>query len=96
MDQLVKEGAHKTGNWIVYEEPGVIAELKRMGYDGIWINENIGGEQDTIAAFSPEQVKSASGNRGTFDSSANISYSRSVSAPYSLMTSHSLSYGDST
>jgi hypothetical protein len=76
MDQLVKDGAHKTGNWIVYEERGVIAELKRMGYDGIWINENIGGEQDTIAAFSPEQVKSASGNRGTFDSSANISYSR--------------------
>ena len=47
----------------------LVDTLKKLGYDGaiIW-EENQGGEaQQTYVAFSPEQIKSAAGNRGTFD-----------------------------
>jgi hypothetical protein len=51
-----------------------IAKAKKLGHDGIeFPNLNTKGESGTIAAFSPEQVKSAIGNRGTFDATdANI------------------------
>ncbi len=49
---------------------GISRELQKRGYDGI-----IG--HDTIVVFRPEQVKSAIGNRGTFDDSANILFSQS-------------------
>jgi intein/homing endonuclease/GGDEF domain-containing protein len=39
--------------------------LKRMGYDGARLEEPSG--IDTWVAFDPEQVKSATGNQGTFD-----------------------------
>ncbi|NLX17643.1 MAG: hypothetical protein GXY45_11860 [Ramlibacter sp.] len=47
-------------------------ELERDGYDGIEIeDEEFGGV--SYVAFRPEQIKSATGNRGTFDGSdANI------------------------
>jgi len=64
---LVDRGYHKTGNWIVYERPDVINFLKSKGYDGIWINENTDGPQETIAPFSNTQIKSASGNKGTWE-----------------------------
>jgi hypothetical protein len=51
-----------------------IAKAKRLGHDGIeFPNLNTVGESGTVAVFSPEQVKSATGNRGTFDrNDANI------------------------
>lgn len=69
--ELVDQGAHKTGNWVVYESKAVIDELKSLGYDGIWIAETIGGPQETIAAFYPNQVKSAVGNTGEFSRTDN-------------------------
>jgi hypothetical protein len=63
---LVDKEYHKSGNWVIYEDKGVIDELKRQGYDGIWLAENIGGPHETIAAFSNTQVKSATGNDGTY------------------------------
>ena len=63
---LIDAGYHKSGNWVIYEDKGVIDELKRQGYDGIWLAENIGGPHETIAAFSNKQIKSATGNIGTF------------------------------
>jgi len=63
---LIDGDYHKSGNWLVYENKDVIAELKRLGYDGIWLAENIGGPHETIAPFSNTQIKSATGNRGTY------------------------------
>lgn len=45
------------------------AKLKSEGYDGVIIDhgEGMGGKE--IVAFDPTQIKSATGNRGTFDAS---------------------------
>ena len=54
-----------------------IARLKRLGYDGVSYSEPhfVDGKKLTrtdYVALYPEQIKSATGNRGTFDESANI------------------------
>ena len=67
MQNLIDGDYHKSGNWVVYENKDVIDELKNLGYDGIWLAENVGGPHETIAAFTNTQIKSATGNRGTFD-----------------------------
>jgi hypothetical protein len=51
------------------------------GFDGVILEKDVGGfgkkTTKTIIAFKPEQVKSATGNRGTFDSgNPNINYSK--------------------
>lgn len=66
MKGVVEEGLHKNGNWVVYENKEVIDALKKKGYDGIYLAENVGGAHDTIATFYPEQIKSIH-NRGTYD-----------------------------
>ena len=77
MAEIVANGNHKAGNWVVYEKKEVMDEIRSRGYDGIYLAENIGGPHDTIAAFDPEQAKSATGNRGTFDATdPNMLYSR--------------------
>lgn len=45
--------------------------MKRAGYDGIhdWGGKHGGTRHDVWIAFEPEQIKSATGNRGTFDPS---------------------------
>lgn len=92
---VIEQGSHKAGNWVIYENKAVIEELKRMGYDGIYLTENIGGKHDTIAAFSPEQVKSSSGNQGTFDpSNPNILYQMDVVNPLNS-PAFKLWFGDS-
>jgi len=53
-------------------------KLKLQGYDGI-ITNNPDGTIREIVAFNPEQVKSATGNKGTFDPlNKDIRYQRSV------------------
>lgn len=49
-----------------YENGGqkLIEVLKKIGYDGAFFYEN---GKKTWVAFDPNQVKSATGNRGTFD-----------------------------
>lgn len=49
--------------WQVLERPDVVASIKRLGYDGIWMKE---GGSDNLAVMSPEQLKSAVGNTGEF------------------------------
>lgn len=59
----------------------MVAEAERQGYDGILFKREKGDEYDQVSAvvFRPEQIKSAIGNRGTFDpSSANILHRDSV------------------
>ena len=61
------------GGWDDYNE-----HLKSQGYDGLKIirfEQAIGREVEEWVAFEPTQIKSATGNRGTFDpKSANIKH----------------------
>lgn len=50
--------------------PTVRKELIKQGYDGIQVKDSttdFGGRRDDWVAFFPEQVKSATGNKGTYD-----------------------------
>jgi hypothetical protein len=44
-----------------------IGALERAGYDGLVYSNDGEGGGDSWVAFRPEQIKSATGNRGTFD-----------------------------
>jgi hypothetical protein len=47
---------------------GLVDEFKRAGFDGLVLKENVGKHVvDAWVAFDPTQIKSATGNRGTFD-----------------------------
>lgn len=64
--------AVESGDWTIIEDNDIaLPLLKRNGYDGIVVTE--GGNTLNYAVFSPNQIKSAIGNRGTFDpNDANI------------------------
>jgi hypothetical protein len=44
-----------------------IRKAKKEGYDGLVYNNEMEGEGDSYLAFYPNQIKSAVGNKGTFD-----------------------------
>ncbi len=50
-------------------DPDEVAQAKADGYDGYWLIEDGLVEESEIVAFYPNQIKSATDNRGTFDSS---------------------------
>ena len=72
LSEVTKAGHHKTGNWLVYENKDVINKLKGMGHDSVWLSEDTNGPMETLAAFNPNQIKSASGNNGDFAPGAPI------------------------
>jgi len=49
------------------EASGDIKKLKRQGFDGLQLEMKFSGDKTIYVAFKPEQIKSATGNRGTFD-----------------------------
>jgi len=56
------------------ENPEFTASLREQGYDGIWIYEH---GRKNLAVFDPSQIKSATGNDGSFDpSNPDIRYAR--------------------
>jgi len=56
--------------------------IKAAGYDGVVYNNDTEGEGDSWIAFDPEQIKSATGNSGTFDpTNPDIRFSRQEPAP---------------
>jgi len=55
-----------------FENDEVIAKLKELGYDGVMFDEE---GQLSLGVFSPNQIKSATKNIGTFDESGNINMS---------------------
>ena len=62
----------KPAGWAEYDK-FTIDELLGRGYDGLILPESDGTA--TYVAYSPEQIKSATGNRGTFDAGErNINY----------------------
>lgn len=52
------------GSWSTLEEPEVQKAIRLAGHDGFYTNE---GGAKNLAVFDSKQVKSAIGNRGTFD-----------------------------
>lgn len=63
-----------------YNEATAIAKAKSSGYDAVRVRDAENGLVNWVV-FRPEQIKSATGNAGTFDpGSADIRYSRTTSA----------------
>lgn len=54
----------RSGNWDVIEDPLVMGIAKRLGFDGAYMNEQ--GVKN-LGVFDPKRIKSAVGNRGTYD-----------------------------
>ena len=51
--------------WYNAEDSSKVGQWRRQGYDAVFVNDEAGV---SVAVFSPEQVKSATDNIGTFDS----------------------------
>lgn len=66
-------------NWRFMKEPWTQKAIKALDFDGFSVFE--GGGEVSVAVYNPNQVKSATDNAGTFDSSNNdIRYSRRYSS----------------
>lgn len=57
----------RTGDFEVVEHEWVQQGIRALGFDGFWVHERVGDPEPNIAVYDPAQVKSATGNRGTFD-----------------------------
>jgi hypothetical protein len=63
-----KEAGAELNAWGAAKSADQFTEaVKQAGYDGVKIVGKYEGEPDEWVAFEPEQIKSATGNRGTFD-----------------------------
>jgi hypothetical protein len=66
-DQYAKADEMKKvsyGDWSAIESDQIQKGIKKAGFDGFYVKEN--GVKN-LAVYKPSQVKSATGNRGTFD-----------------------------
>jgi len=54
----------KRGKWETIESQVVQEAIKKLGHDGFYVNE---GGTKNLAVYDPSQIKSATGNIGTFD-----------------------------
>ena len=62
-------------DWTILEQERIVSRLKELGYDAMYVNEGYAGGPENIAIFYPTQIKSATGNRGTFSGkNADIRY----------------------
>jgi hypothetical protein len=66
------------GFWQAIESDMVQDAIKDAGFDSFYVKE---GDQKNLAVYNPNQVKSAIGNRGTFDESGRILYSLKNAPP---------------
>jgi hypothetical protein len=67
------EKSLKRGSWATIEQDAFQNVLKKLGYDSFYIYE---GGNKNLAVYNPNQIKSATGNVGTFDIAApDIRYS---------------------
>lgn len=54
------------GDWMTIEQMnGVVPSIRKLGFDSIWMTESSNADLN-LAVFSPTQIKSAVGNRGSF------------------------------
>ncbi|MBI5270702.1 MAG: hypothetical protein HY856_13605 [Burkholderiales bacterium] len=64
----------KKGGWGVIESEAFQRAIRAEGFDGFYVRED---GRKNLAVYDPEQIKSAIGNRGTFDpADPRITYSR--------------------
>lgn len=68
----------KKGAWQSIESNEVQELIKEAGFDGFYVKE---GGRKNLAVYNPNQIKSAIGNRGTFDESGRILYSLKNAPP---------------
>jgi hypothetical protein len=54
--------------WEILEDLDVVANIRALGYDGIWMREGTG--YDVIAVYDPRQIRSAIGSTGVWDAMA--------------------------
>jgi hypothetical protein len=68
----------KRGSWKDIESNRVQELIKEAGFDGFYVKE---GGNKNLAVYNPNQIKSAIGNRGTFDETGRILYSLKNAPP---------------
>jgi hypothetical protein len=98
VDLLTKEFAPSkerlaSGDWPAIEDEAVQSMIRDLGHDGFYVKE--GGEKN-LAVYNPAQIKSATGNRGTFDpNNPDIRYSLTNEPPnrYTKLTKDDPSFG---
>jgi len=61
---LKKESFDRTNNWTTIEAPEVQKAIKELGFDSFYVAEH--GDKN-LAVYEPTQIKSATGNEGTYD-----------------------------
>lgn len=66
------------GFWQAIESDMVQDAIKDAGFDSFYVSE---GGNKNLAVYNPNQIKSATGNRGTFDESGRILYSLKNAPP---------------
>jgi hypothetical protein len=66
------------GNWNVIEAEDIQALIKDLGFDSFYVKE---GGTKNLAVYNPNQIKSAIGNRGTYDETGRILYSLKNAPP---------------
>jgi hypothetical protein len=54
----------KNGDWSRIEDRTTLRAIKALGHDGVYVNE---GGVKNLGVFDSNQIKSATGNRGTYD-----------------------------
>jgi len=88
-NDAVSEGAlfHVSrGAWSAIEDPDVQEAIREAGFDGFYVLE---AGQKNLAVYNPNQLKSATGNIGTFDETGRIRYNlveRAPNAPPQILT----------
>jgi len=71
--------ALRDGQWQVIEEPEIQKLIKKFGHDGFYVVE---ANEKNLAVYEPSQIKSATGNIGTFDiNNPDIRYSVRANLP---------------
>jgi hypothetical protein len=68
----------KKGDWRTIESPDVQEAIQYAGFDGFYVIE---GGNKNLAVYNPNQIKSAIGNRGTYDETGRILYSLKNAPP---------------
>ena len=63
-DFAPSKGRLSSGDWTMLEDPAVQEAIRKMGHDAFYLNE---GGYRNLGMYNPRNIKSATGNRGTYD-----------------------------
>jgi hypothetical protein len=68
----------EAGDWTTIEDTQIQESIRNAGFDGFYVKER--GKKN-LAVYNPNQLKSAIGNRGTYDETGRILYSLKNAPP---------------